>query len=187
MLQEEKLSVSYSTIVSTHSHTVKTTPPAVLRSVLSEAVSKHPMNVCLLSIFIEHESKSKICGRLRLHFDTVCSKLGSSLLWYFAIKTENHSGCSARIKNLFERALQDDSPTRRSALLWHQYLLFEILHNQLESAKKLYYRAIRSVPWFKPIWLESVRYLTHTFNSGELTDIIRLLSEKEIRLHIEPP
>jgi len=186
LLQVEKLSVSYATIVSIHSHTVKTTPPAVLRTVLSDAVSKQPMNICLLSMFIEHESKSKISGRLRLHFDRVCPKAGSTLLWYFAIKTENLPGSGERIKNIFEKALKDESLTRRSAILWHHYLIFELSRNNIESAKKIYYRAIRSVPWYKPVWLECIRHLMNSFNTGELTDIIRLISEKEIRLHIEP-
>eukprot|EP01125_Pyxidicula_operculata_P006298 TRINITY_DN2182_c3_g1_i5.p1 TRINITY_DN2182_c3_g1~~TRINITY_DN2182_c3_g1_i5.p1 ORF type:complete len:724 (-),score=193.33 TRINITY_DN2182_c3_g1_i5:1827-3998(-) len=182
---EEQLTEAYSVLIYKHSRRILSTPPSVLRNILTEAMKSWPLNHVLISLYIENEEKSKIAGRLRLHFDTVCPKVGSVLLWMFSVKSENQAG-SYRIKNVFERALKETSSTKRAALLWHNYLLFEISKQNWEEAKNLFYRAIRSVPWYKPIWLECVRSLLPAFDNVEVQDLIRLMAEKELRLHSTP-
>jgi hypothetical protein len=169
------------------SHSLKfPTPPGLLREVLLRALSFFPTNAFFLFQFIESEVRSQIAGRLRFFFDEVCEKYASPLLWLMAIHTETtRLGASARIQSLFERALED-SRSRHSIALWRYYLLYELQQTRPESAKGVFYRAIRDVPWSKALWLDSIRMLVVHVNLSEFHDILKLMTEKEIRIRKLP-
>lgn len=134
------------------------------------------------------------------YFVTVFSTQ-STKLWVFAVKSEAWMlGSGHRIRNLFEKALKaDQAITRRSPLLWKLYLQFEL--NQLKTSKNntdhtrnIIYRAVRAVPWSKQIWLEAINSSVApasirdtVMNITEVNDLIQLMAEKELRLHVEPP
>jgi hypothetical protein len=67
----------------------------------------------------------------------------------FALSTElNKEGNAARIRSLFERALELKA-TQHSVLLWRTYLAYEFEINQnIESARRIYFRAIHACPWY---------------------------------------
>lgn len=51
-----------------------------------------------------------------------------------------------------------------------------------DMARGIFYRAIRSVPWAKALWLDSMRRLRPHLTAAELHDILKLMMEKEIRI-----
>jgi hypothetical protein len=118
-LYEEEAIRIFANIVYRHYHAHPTTPPSVLRTTLEKGLKEDPLSLPLTLALIELEERSKIAGRIRLHFDRICSKYvdtecpshipcrtGSTALWLMAIKTETSR---ERIKSLFERALHIDS------------------------------------------------------------------------------
>jgi len=67
----------------------------------------------------------------------------------FALATELgiNKGSPARIQRLFERALEMKA-TQHSVLLWRTYLAYEYkVHRNIESARRVYFRAIHACPW----------------------------------------
>lgn len=78
--------------------------------------------------------------------------------------------------------------TRRSVTLWRTYLEYTLSHSKnKQSAKGIYFRAIRNVPWSKRMWLAAIELLQDHFTLKELMEIIQLMNEKEIRFHKPPP
>ena len=69
----------------------------------------------------------------------------------FALAAElNKEGNAARIRSLFERALEMKD-TQHSVILWRTYLAYEYEINQnIESARRIYFRAIHACPWYIP-------------------------------------
>jgi hypothetical protein len=63
---------------------------------------------------------------------------------------------------------------------------YELKRGNLEVARTLFYRAIRSVPWAKCVWLDSIRYLRQALSSSDLSETLALMTEKEIRIRKLP-
>ncbi|EGG25348.1 DUF1740 family protein [Cavenderia fasciculata] len=142
----------------------------------------HPI---LLSSFLNWESKSGVINRARQYFDLKTVSTPSTTLWLYSIECDRHRiGAGTRIKSIFERAIESDTQSKHSIVLWRLYILFEFYRNRHRASKSLYYRAIRALPWAKTIWQLAFTKLSNLFNLNELNDIIQLMKEKEIRLRI---
>ncbi|PRP76931.1 hypothetical protein PROFUN_06209 [Planoprotostelium fungivorum] len=149
-------------------------------------LQRFPVNGYFLSVFIESEARSQIAGRIRSHFDDVCDRLNSPLLWMMSIHTETtRLGGSHRVRSLFDRALHDAS-CRSCPALWRYFIQFEAQRGKLEGAKAAFYRAIQEVPWAKPVWKDLFTVLQSRATSDELRDAIKLMTEKEVRLMVPP-
>lgn len=90
--------------------------------------------------------------------------------------------------------------TRDAVVLWRFYLDFEISMRDFELAKRVYFRAIRRVPWSKLIWCvcsllfaanpsdrtDAVAKLRSSFSRQELGELLQLMMEKELRVRTDP-
>lgn len=169
-------------------HNKKGTPPRLLRNRIHNEMKVFPLNLQMVFVYIECESRTPLFARLRKYFDCdLCPKSSGSLPWLLAINAETGLGCASRIKSLFENALRASNPTKRSAALWHQYILFEVSRQNWEAAKNVLYRAIRAVPWYKEIWLAAIDALGGYLHISEIMDILNLMVEKELRLRVDLP
>jgi len=54
-----------------------------------------------------------------------------------------------------------------------------------QGQKKIFYRAVRRVPWAKVLWLDAVSKLRINFFKKELDDLIELMGDKELRLRTD--
>eukprot|EP01130_Rhizamoeba_saxonica_P010250 TRINITY_DN4196_c0_g1_i1.p1 TRINITY_DN4196_c0_g1~~TRINITY_DN4196_c0_g1_i1.p1 ORF type:complete len:321 (+),score=63.83 TRINITY_DN4196_c0_g1_i1:122-1084(+) len=183
-IYEEKLLLSYVSLYRTNKIVNKNTPPSMLREALEFAMERYPTNYVFLTMFFENEYRTYISGRLRLFFDQICAKSESSLLWLFSLITETKEGSSNRKKNLFERALHPEQKTSRSVQIWKEYIKFQ---KQQGKVSGTYYRALRSTPWAKDIWMEGFRMIGSVdMEVEELHQIVGAMAEKEIRIRTEP-
>jgi hypothetical protein len=112
--------------------------------------------------------------------------------WLFAIGTERLRAASGeRVRALFERALAGSdwriSAARQSIVLWRFYIHYELASGDARAAMRIYFRAIRAVPWSKQLWLDGFQpELIAHITSEELNEIQHLMMEKEIRLRLTP-
>ncbi|XP_062561746.1 nuclear exosome regulator NRDE2 [Armigeres subalbatus] len=94
-----------------------------------------------------------------------------------------------RILNLLKHSLRRDSPLRQNALLWRLYLreLFDqpsslqAGDNALEQCKRTLYLALEACPWNKMLYLDGA-----FFAPQELSQLLDLLMEKQLRIHAVP-
>lgn len=70
--------------------------------------------------------------------------------------------------------------------LWAYFISFEIQRKNVTGARDTFYRAIRSVPWNKDIWLTCIEKLSECFDMSEIGDFLKLITEKELRLRTDP-
>jgi hypothetical protein len=70
--------------------------------------------------------------------------------------------------------------------LWLHYIDFEASRGNNEAAKNVLYRAIRAVPWYKEVWLRSIK-AGQILELHEIVDLLQLMTEKELRLRTELP
>lgn len=73
------------------------------------------------------------------------------ILWLSAIYSELHKYTPYHVdsvRNYFEISTQD-ARTRASILLWKYYIQFELMQNNIQKARSLFYRSIRECPWSK--------------------------------------
>jgi len=181
---QEELFLAYVKLVFEHQINNHSTPPFKLRNILKKALEVFPLNELFISLFIEGEARSQIANRIRTYFDEVCTKIPSPLLFMFSIHTETaRLGSNFRARTLFERALEQN---HHSIVLWRYYMNYELKRGDLESAKGIFYRAIRYLPWVKDIWLDSFRLLRDGLSVAELNDILSLMHDKDIRIRQLP-
>jgi hypothetical protein len=96
----------YINLVSYHSK-LQSTPPALLRSAIRQAIGAFPNNPEFLLRFVELERHSQLDNRLRRYFDQACANNASVMLYLFSIQTEvGREGANHRIVSLFEKALE---------------------------------------------------------------------------------
>ncbi|EAT37577.1 AAEL010459-PA [Aedes aegypti] len=94
-----------------------------------------------------------------------------------------------RILNLLKHSLRRDSPLRQNALLWRLYIreLFDQPtslqkgDNVLEQCKRTLYLALEACPWNKMLYLDGA-----FFAPQELSQLLDLLMEKQLRIHAIP-
>lgn len=66
-------------------------------------------------------------------------------------------------------------------LLWRCYIQFHIHRNETEEAKRIFFRAIRAVPFSKSVWILCTKL---GLSDDETTELLQLMLEKEIRLRV---
>jgi hypothetical protein len=177
--------------------------PAQIRSFLQESIILFPHNTIFLSLFAWNESRFRIDDRvrdvLRHVIDPKPTRVPSVPVTshLFAVSTELHrpvySGSTQHsVRAVFERALsgdaENDNAANRSSLsLWKLYILFELSRGNAARAKELFYRAMRACPWSKDILLLPVQHphLREGFDFWELRKIYNVLTDKELRVHVE--
>ncbi|KXJ68361.1 hypothetical protein RP20_CCG003973 [Aedes albopictus] len=94
-----------------------------------------------------------------------------------------------RTLNLLKHSLRRDSPLRQNALLWRLYIreLFDQPalpqggDNVLEQCKRTLYLALEACPWNKMLYLDGA-----FFAPQELSQLLDLLMEKQLRIHAIP-
>ncbi|XP_058462509.1 nuclear exosome regulator NRDE2 [Malaya genurostris] len=95
-----------------------------------------------------------------------------------------------RILNLLRHAVRRESLLRQNALLWRLYLreLFDQpasvgngADNVLEQCRKTLYMSLEACPWNKALYLDGA-----FFAPQELTHLLDLLMEKQLRIHAIP-
>jgi hypothetical protein len=111
----------------------------------------------------------------------------SENLWIWAIWNElSQSNYNIHhVRALLERAI-DNEIAKRSCSIWYLAIHYEIHHQDLSKAKRLFYRGIRECPWAKDLYLIPFIYLRKEFSIEELNDIVQLMEEKEIRQRSNP-
>ncbi|RDW83235.1 hypothetical protein BP5796_04726 [Coleophoma crateriformis] len=172
--------------------------PALLRSNLLHFLELFPQNTMFISLYAWNESRLRIDARVRTllnsnilshNNDTLTSRL-------FAIKHEIANGTTHSTRAAFEHAIS--SPVcQNCAGLWKLYVLWSVwiaesgIENQrqkeLERAKAVWYRGIRACPWSKKLYMLSMTVLRGVgiMDDKVLSEIGRVLSEKELRIHID--
>ncbi|XP_065090079.1 nuclear exosome regulator NRDE2 [Ochlerotatus camptorhynchus] len=93
-----------------------------------------------------------------------------------------------RILNLLKHSVRRESTLRQNALLWRLYLreLFDQPGgdsggNALEQCKRTLYMALEACPWNKVLYLDGA-----FFAPQELSQLLDLLLEKQLRIHAIP-
>lgn len=73
------------------------------------------------------------------------------ILWLSAIYSELHKYTPYHVNSVrdyFDRSTQD-TRTKSSILLWKCYIQFELLQENMQKARSLFYRSVRECPWSK--------------------------------------
>lgn len=157
--------------------------PHVYRNLLLQLLKCYPRNMYILHLFIEQERQSAITGRLRRYFDECCERCRCEVMWLLSVLIEKtRAGSKHRIVSIFEKALST-SQCSYSVLLWISYLDFALARHDMENAKRIFFRAIRHVPWCKAVWMYCLRV---GLQQQEIEDLVDTMEEKEIRLRINP-
>lgn len=188
----EQLTVDYLNIIMkeyTNKNCKEIIQPSFLRNVVKNAVEIYPNNTVILSTLLVAYQKSLIAADLRLLFDGMILKNAPkcSIVWLFAIRSERHKGSANRIRGLFERGFKASESVRHNIAMWLYYLDFEIKVGDYNTAKGIFFRAIHQLPWCKRVWLHWIDKMQSVINSDELTEIFKLMQEKELRLRNLPP
>eukprot|EP01102_Stenamoeba_stenopodia_P010967 TRINITY_DN3350_c0_g1_i1.p1 TRINITY_DN3350_c0_g1~~TRINITY_DN3350_c0_g1_i1.p1 ORF type:complete len:925 (-),score=230.31 TRINITY_DN3350_c0_g1_i1:64-2571(-) len=177
----EHILIEYVKLLIIHSRR-QPTPPRILRETLLFSLKKFPRNAVFLMLFVESEIKSHIENRIRRTLDELCEdeKSDSPIIWMVSIQSEvSKLGAEHRIRSLFERALRRH---RTCPIIWRAYLSFEVARGNGESAKRVYFRAVRDVPWCKKLWMDCVSLQKGAVSDQEIKTLIDIMSEKELRL-----
>ncbi|KAL9100835.1 MAG: hypothetical protein Q9163_003846, partial [Psora crenata] len=178
----------------THNSLVK---PAEIRSLLAESLAAVPHNTILLSLYAWNEARFRIDDRVRSIVQDVALRAStepdadkSVVPHFFAIHHELSRGIIFgsnfnSIRSTFERAVESEAGAH-CAGLWKSYFLFEHSTNNRQRAKAVFYRGIRACPWVKELYMLAFEYLRdEAMSKSELRSVYELLSEKELRLHID--
>ncbi|TPX68733.1 hypothetical protein SpCBS45565_g02910 [Spizellomyces sp. 'palustris'] len=190
---EEAVYEGYVRLLYRHSVSGSAFKPGILRGVLETALDKFPCNTMFLSLYGWNEARTKIDNRVRRLLDEQLARNPSHILWTFAIWAELHQRQTYNVhlvRSLFERAV-DCPSSRHSVSLWQLYIQFEVREGNRDKAKALFFRAIRECPWCKDgqwpntgqdLYMLPFRLLRDVFDDDELTEVITLMEEKELRV-----
>ncbi|XP_015787276.1 protein NRDE2 homolog [Tetranychus urticae] len=164
-----------------------------LRDVCKRALEQFPNHKPFLSLFINIESSIAIPIAVDRFFTDLIRKSESSdlVIWIFKLHFElkrlniikdSSAGSQAcdgiirRINGLFERCLS--FPCNQGIIvLWRTFMKFNADHGNMKKAESIVYRAIQNCPWSKILFLDAIDTFPHL-----LTDLLTIMSEKEIRL-----
>ena len=73
-------------------------------------------------------------------------------------------------------------------MLWRFYIHYELASGDARAALRVYFRAVRAVPWAKHLWLDVFqRALVERVQADELQEIKQLMVEKELHVRVLPP
>ncbi|PGH31298.1 hypothetical protein GX50_05943 [[Emmonsia] crescens] len=192
-----------------HATSTRIYKPALLRSELTDSISRFPQNTLFLSLFTWNESRFRIEDRVRSvlrqyttpttwnsddenkNSPTNCSTRSTLIPHLFSIYTELHRGVSAGSTVHSARAAFESAVTslsgQSSASTWKLYVLFELALSQWGRARGVFYRAIRACPWAKELVLLAFRErgLRELMGQDELRKVWNVLVEKELRVHVD--
>ncbi|OJD16591.1 hypothetical protein AJ78_03231 [Emergomyces pasteurianus Ep9510] len=192
-----------------HATSTRIYKPALLRSELTESISRFPRNTLFLSLFTWNECRFRIEDRVRAilrqcttltswNVDddsknslTNFSTTSALIPHLFSIYAELHRGVSAGSTVHSARAAFESAVTspfgQSSASTWKLYVLFELSLLQWRRAREVLYRAIRACPWVKELVLLAFREqgLRDLLGQDELRKVWNVLVEKELRVHVD--
>lgn len=67
-------------------------------------------------------------------------------------------------------------------MIWRMYIRFEISQEQVENAKKVFYRGIDKCPHAKVLWMDSVKLFSEHMTLQDMRQQFDLILEKEIHM-----
>lgn len=166
-----------------------------VRKQLFEALENFPSNRYVLALFALFSQRTLMLATSRRYFDTLLFSPPTSaehdrprlLSWLFAARSEIRLHAGQRINHLVESSLaaecRADVYNHQSIVLWKMALQLEIsVRGSKKRAIGLLYRAIRSCPWAKTLWMDYLEQLRFTLQPNDIGDILSLLNAKEVRL-----
>jgi hypothetical protein len=179
--------------------TVRREPPSHAAHVLQCALQDYPSNATLLAALIgSNGARARLGSNVRRYFDARCrprtagDAVATPLEWIMAIAAERRRAASgSRVRALFERALggQDwrHAAARHSIVLWRFYVHYELATGDVRSALRVFFRAVRAVPWCKAQWQDLfATELLREASAAQVREVLQLMDEKEVRLRIKP-
>ncbi|RKF61731.1 Protein NRDE2-like protein [Erysiphe neolycopersici] len=160
--------------------------PAFVREYLTDFLQKFPQNTIFISFYSWNESRLRIDDRVRnlLHSNVLVPQNDTLTSRLFAIRHEIKIGNLHSTKAAFEDSVS--SPvTKYSAELWKLYILYCLKIPQLQrDAKSVWYRAIRTCPSVKEIYILGFEKLGGSMEYSELKRVWKTMEEKELRIHV---
>jgi hypothetical protein len=108
-------------------------------------------------------------------------KAVTNLLALLVHQTEKKS---YMVGHSFEKYIDTDA-SGDSCVLWSAYLRYLLKASQAKKAKRNYFRAIRSCPWSKAMYLDGLLLLNEHLSSKEKVEMVDLMQDKSILLHTD--
>jgi hypothetical protein len=104
----------------------------------------------------------------------------------FAIRYEMLVGNNYSVHAAFEQAVSSTA-CRSNPGLWRLYILFCARTTEFRAkAKDVFYRGMRVCPWAKELLMMAfMTELKSLMEFEELRSVYRVLSEKDLRLHVD--
>ena len=192
----EYLHQSFAKLLFYHVQNTKLFQPSFLRATLMESLDLFPQNTMFLSLFAWNERRFRVDDRVRSVIKHVISQPSVSdsvdfshqdlITHVFAIQNEITQSLSLgynsnTIRSTFEDALESAS-VQRSAMVWRTYCLFECSIAQHSRAKSVFYRAVRSCPWAKDLYMLAFSHLKPLMDAEELNGCYTMMQQRELRL-----
>ncbi|KAL9542170.1 hypothetical protein MBANPS3_008745 [Mucor bainieri] len=184
--ESEMVWTDYATLLYRHATTSSSYKPGLLRQAMEQALALFPNNTIFLGFYMWNESKTKIFNRVQHLLNDAVKKDCNVMLWLSAIYSELHKYTPYHVNSVrdyFERSTQD-TRTRSSILLWKCYIQFELMQDNTQKARSLFYRSIRECPWSKELYMLGIKSFGADMDEKEANELISLMMEKEIRLRI---
>jgi hypothetical protein len=180
---------------------VRREPPSHVAHVLQCALQDYPSNATLLAALIGGASgaRARLGSGVRRYFDARCrprtagGAVATPLEWIMAIAAERKRAASgSRVRALFEKALGGHdwrhAAARHSIVLWRFYVHYELAVGDVRGALRVFFRAVRAVPWCKALWQELLATeLVREATAAQVREVLQLMDEKEVRLRSKPP
>ncbi|KIN06132.1 hypothetical protein OIDMADRAFT_154960 [Oidiodendron maius Zn] len=170
-------------------HHIRTGPfrPAFVREQLTKFLSIFPQNPIFLSLYAANESRLRIENRVRTMLSSriLTPKNDNLISRLFAIRYEVNHGSIYSVRSAFENALASSS-SKGCAGLWKLYILYCLKTPQLRSgAKQIWFRALRTCPWAKELYVLGFEELLGLVDSVEYKEVWKIMGEKELRVHVD--
>ncbi|KAG1083709.1 hypothetical protein G6F42_022106 [Rhizopus arrhizus] len=158
--------VEYATLLYRHATTSTSYKPGLLRQAMEQALALFPNNTIFLGFYIWNESKTKIFNRVQHMLNDAVKKDSNVILWLSAIYSELHKYTPYHVNS------------------WKCYIQYELIQDNVQKARSLFYRSIRECPWSKELYILGIKSFGANMDEKEANELISLMMEKEIRLRI---
>ena len=151
-----------------------------LRELAYKLWSASPLDPSYFAITFLIECANLSDGRFRARLDELRSDYPEShASHYFALHAEMVLGNVPRVRDASEKAVEC-MPWCSS--FWHLYMQLEHMLAKVDRVKAVSYRAIRSCPYAKDLYLRALTYLKDLLSYRESIDLITTMEEKELRV-----
>ncbi|KAJ1965031.1 hypothetical protein GGI12_001053 [Dipsacomyces acuminosporus] len=166
-----------------HSRTCRVHKAADLRKHLQSSLQLFPQNTVLWEMFIHSEARARIENRVHRQIWTAIDSAHCTNLHLLDV----YVGLSLHKPfnpNTVRWALKKATSVGecKSVLVWAIYVVFECQQRNSARARRVFYSAIRSCPWAKPLYLLALgKEMQAVFTDKERADIIRAAVATEIR------